>query len=77
MNSNSNPNRKRHQDDHGRGKCDRRHQEETLDDALMNTFPASDPVSAVQPTPPAADRASKHECADSEKRVTGSDLGNE
>ncbi len=34
----------------------RRHQEEALDDALKNTFPASDPVSIEQPTPPAADR---------------------
>ncbi len=29
--------------------------EEALDDALKNTFPASDPVSIVQPAPPAAD----------------------
>lgn len=28
----------------------RRQQEEALDDALKNTFPASDPVSAVQPS---------------------------
>jgi hypothetical protein len=27
----------------------RKHQEAALDDALKNTFPASDPVSAVQP----------------------------
>jgi hypothetical protein len=27
----------------------RRRQEEALDEALMNTFPASDPVSAEQP----------------------------
>jgi hypothetical protein len=33
----------------------RRHQEEALDDALKNTFPASDPVSIEQPAPPAAD----------------------
>jgi hypothetical protein len=33
----------------------RQHQEEALDDALKNTFPASDPVSIVQPAPPAAD----------------------
>jgi hypothetical protein len=26
-----------------------------LDDALKNTFPASDPVSIIQPAPPAAD----------------------
>ncbi len=30
-------------------------QEEALDDALKDTFPASDPVSIVQPAPPAAD----------------------
>ena len=30
----------------------RRRQEEALDDALMNTFPASDPVSAEQPARP-------------------------
>jgi hypothetical protein len=30
-------------------------QEEALDDALKNTFPASDPVSITQPAPPAAD----------------------
>ena len=33
----------------------RQHQEEALDDALKNTFPASDPVSIEQPAPPAAD----------------------
>jgi hypothetical protein len=27
-------------------------QEEALDDALKNTFPASDPFSIEQPTPP-------------------------
>ena len=27
----------------------RQHQDEALDDALKNTFPASDPVSIVQP----------------------------
>jgi hypothetical protein len=30
----------------------RRRQEEALDDALANTFPASDPVSVEQPAPP-------------------------
>jgi len=34
----------------------RRHQEEALDDALKNTFPASDPVSIEQPAPPASAR---------------------
>ena len=33
----------------------RQHQEAALDDALKNTFPASDPVSIEQPAPPAAD----------------------
>jgi hypothetical protein len=36
-------------------RAQRQHQEETLDDALKNTFPASDAVSIVQPVPPAAD----------------------
>ena len=35
---------------------ERKHQENALDDALKNTFPASDPVSAEQPMPPAVDR---------------------
>jgi hypothetical protein len=42
------PKRKPHQDDGGRDK--RRRQEEALDEALKNTFPASDPVSVEQPT---------------------------
>jgi hypothetical protein len=42
------PKRKPHQDD---GDSDRRRrQEEALDEALENTFPASDPVSVEQPT---------------------------
>ncbi len=48
------PKRKPHQVDHDRD--EREHQEKMLDDALKNTFPASDPVSIVLPTPPAADR---------------------
>jgi hypothetical protein len=48
--------RKPHQGDPGHAKLARRqHQEQVLDDALKNTFPASDPVSIVQPAPPAAD----------------------
>ena len=40
--------RKPHQDD---GDSDKRNrQEEALDEALENTFPASDPVSVEQPT---------------------------
>jgi hypothetical protein len=41
------PKRRTLQDNSGRDK--RRHQEAALDDALKNTFPASDPVSALQP----------------------------
>ena len=47
---------KPHQGDRDRAEhAARQHQEEALDDALKNTFPASDPVSIVQPAPPAAD----------------------
>ena len=50
----ANPKRKPHRDD---GDSDKRtRQEEALDEALKNTFPASDPVSVEQPVPPAADR---------------------
>jgi hypothetical protein len=42
------PKRKPHQDDGDSDK--RRRQEEALDEALKNTFPASDPVSVEQPT---------------------------
>jgi hypothetical protein len=41
------PKRKSHQDDGDRNK--RRRQEMELDEALKNTFPASDPVSVEQP----------------------------
>jgi hypothetical protein len=41
------PKRKPHQDDDD---SERRRQEEALDEALENTFPASDPVSVEQPT---------------------------
>jgi hypothetical protein len=42
------PKRKPHQD--GGDSDKRRRQEEALDEALENTFPASDPVSVEQPT---------------------------
>jgi hypothetical protein len=42
------PKRKPRQDEGDGDK--RRHQEEALDEALKNTFPASDPVSVEQPT---------------------------
>ena len=45
------PKRKPHQDDSARDKHERRHQENALDEALKDTFPASDPVSFEQPTP--------------------------
>ena len=47
--------RKPHQD-RARDERERRHQENALDEALKDSFPASDPVSVEQPTPPAADR---------------------
>ena len=37
----------------------RRRQEEALDEALSNTFPASDPVSIEQPAPVPPKRAKK------------------
>jgi hypothetical protein len=46
---------KTHQGDYDRAKRARRHQEEALDDALKNTFPASDPVSIERSTLPADD----------------------
>ncbi len=42
------------QDDRARGKRERRRREEALDEALKNTFPASDPVSVEQPLLPTA-----------------------
>jgi hypothetical protein len=50
------PKRRPQEDDDERDKRERKHQEKALDDALKNTFPASDPISVEQPTPPAADR---------------------
>jgi hypothetical protein len=44
----ANPKRKPHQDNGDSDKS--RRQEEALDEALKNTFPASDPVSVEQPT---------------------------
>jgi hypothetical protein len=44
-------NRKRKPIKHDPGKLARERQEQALDDALKNTFPASDPVSIEQPTP--------------------------
>jgi hypothetical protein len=43
------PKHKLHQDDCERKQRERMRQEEALDEALENTFPASDPVSVEQP----------------------------
>jgi hypothetical protein len=48
--------RKPHRDNSARDERERTHQEHAFDEALKDTFPASDPVSVEQPTPPAADR---------------------
>ena len=52
---NADPKRKPHKGEYDRSEQARRHQEEALDDALKNTFPASDPVSIEQPAPPDVD----------------------
>ena len=52
---NADPKRKPHKGEYDRSERQRRHQEEALDDALKNTFPASDPVSIEQPAAPDAD----------------------
>ena len=56
MEMNVDPKRNLRQKDRVLAEHARRRQEEALDDALKNTFPASDPVSIEQPAPPAADR---------------------
>ena len=38
--------RKLRWEDHAQAECERKHQESALDDALSDTFPASDPVVA-------------------------------
>ena len=48
--------RKPHRNDSARLARERAHQENALDEALKDTFPASDPVSAEQPVSPSADR---------------------
>lgn len=53
---NTDPKRRPRQGDRLRAvRARRQRQEEALDDALKNTFPASDPVSIEQLAPPAAD----------------------
>ena len=59
MEMNADPKRKPHERDRRiLTERARRDQEEALDEALKNTFPASDPVSIEQPVPPAPDRRS-------------------
>ena len=48
---NADPKRKHLKRDRDRSKQSPRHREEALDDALKNTFPASDPISIEQPAP--------------------------
>jgi hypothetical protein len=48
--------RRPHRDNSARDERERTHQEHALDEALKDTFPASDPVSAEQPVSSAADR---------------------
>ena len=55
---NAKPKLNPHKVDYDRAKQPRWHQEEALDDALKNTFPASDPFSIAPPTPPVADHGS-------------------
>jgi nicotinate phosphoribosyltransferase len=45
------PKRRAHYDDAERDSPERTRLEEALDEALKNTFPASDPVSMEQPAP--------------------------
>ena len=49
---NADPKRKPLKHERDRSNQSRRRQEEALDDALKNTFPASDPFSIEQPAPP-------------------------
>jgi hypothetical protein len=47
--------KRRQSSDHARAGRERTLQENALDEALKDTFPASDPVSAEQPVSPSAD----------------------
>jgi hypothetical protein len=49
------PKHKHHQDVNNRGNREYWRREKALDEALKNTFPASDPVSVEQPGPPDPD----------------------
>jgi hypothetical protein len=50
------PKRTRRPVNRARATRERTHPEDALDDALKDTFPASDPVSAEQSVSPSADR---------------------
>jgi hypothetical protein len=50
------PKSKRRQTDVARASREQTRLENALDEALKDTFPASDPVSAEQPVSPGADR---------------------
>jgi hypothetical protein len=71
------PKRKPHQDDNDRDnrerrhrdKRERRHQEKALDEALKNTFPASDPVS-VETAGPARRRPPGKDLKDDKRVLT-------
>ena len=49
------PKHKHHQDENDRGNREYWRREKALDEALKNTFPASDPVSVEQPGSPTPD----------------------
>ena len=51
----ANPKYNHHRDENDRANREHRRREKTLDEALENTFPASDPVSVEQPVLPGAD----------------------
>ena len=58
------PKYKHRKDENDRGDREHRRREKALDEALQNTFPASDPISAEQPMLPAADGTVDQESAD-------------
>jgi hypothetical protein len=55
------PKHKHHQDVNNRSIREYWRREKALDEALKNTFPASDPVSVEQPGPPATDAGNSTE----------------
>jgi hypothetical protein len=59
------PKYKHHKDENDRGDREHRRREKALDEALQNTFPASDPISVEQPMLPAANGTVDQESANS------------